>query len=350
MATYPAPTSLRPFIVPVFIPHAGCPHQCAFCNQKVITHHHPQHLSNKYVTSIIEQFLRYRQSYHAAAEISFYGGNFLGLGTNRIQELLLVAQDFVNRKHARSIRFSTRPDTITADRLALIKTFSIRTIELGVQSMDDKVLRHALRGHTTDDTIRAIRLLKQYGYTIGAQVMIGLPYQDAVSAMDTARQVANLHPDFVRIYPTVVLKGSQLETWFRSRKYEPLSLEAAVDQTKNIFAVFHQKKVPVIRMGLQASADLHADKALVAGPYHPAFGHLVHSEIFFDKVAAELDTISLPLPDITISVHPNSISKMRGLKNSNIKRLQAKFKIQSVQVVGDDSLAEDTVQAQVRES
>ena len=281
------------------------------------------------------------------AEISFYGGNFLGLDTAYIQELLLLAQEFINRKRAQCIRFSTRPDTITTDKLDQLKPFNVRTIELGIQSMDDQVLRHAMRGHTADDVREAVSLLKQYGYKIGAQVMIGLPYQDAVSSQTTAHEVAALQPDFVRIYPALVLKGSQLETWYRKGQFEPLTLEAAVDQAKSMYAVFHQSKIPVIRMGLQATENLHLDQGLVAGPYHPAFGHLVHSECFFDKVAAELDPLSKPLPEITIFVHPNSIPKMRGLKNSNIKRLQDEFSIQSVKVLDDESLDEDAVRVAV---
>jgi len=270
------PSGSRPFIVPVFIPHAGCPHQCAFCNQNVITQQQSR-LSIPEIERAIEHFLQYRQPHHNMPEISFYGGNFLGLDTALIRELLLLAQDFVDRKQAHSIRFSTRPDTITSDRLNQLASFRIQTIELGIQSMDDNVLRHTRRGHSAEDNRGAFRLLKQYGYTIGAQIMIGLPHQNADSALVTTRQVAALHPDFVRIYPTVVLKGSPLETWYQKGTYEPLTLEAAVDQTKTMYAIFHQKKIPVIRMGLQASKDLQLDKALVAGPYHPAFGHRVHS-------------------------------------------------------------------------
>ena len=341
------PSGLRPFIVPVFIPHAGCPHQCAFCNQNIITRQHQPKLSIREIKSTIKHFLQYRQPHHAKPEISFYGGNFLGLDPELIQKLLCLAQDFVDKKQAQSIRFSTRPDTITSDRLDQLASFSTKTIELGIQSMDDNVLRHAMRGHTSEDNLRAIHFLKQSAYTTGAQIMIGLPHQDTVSALDTAHQVAALHPDFVRIYPTVVLKGSQLETWYRQGKYEPLTLDAAVEQTKKIYAIFEHTKIPVIRMGLQASKDLHLDKAMLAGPYHPAFGHLVHSGLFFDKVVVELETKSLPRPNITIFVHPNSIPKMRGLKNSNIERLQTKYKIQSVQVAGDDSLAEDAVKVAV---
>jgi histone acetyltransferase (RNA polymerase elongator complex component) len=300
------------------------------------------------IKSSIEQFLQYRQPYHATAEISFYGGNFLGLDPETIQKLLHLAQDFIIQKRAQSIRFSTRPDTITAVKLSQLKPFSIRTIEVGIQSLDDQVLRHAMRGHSADNALNALRLLKENDYTIGAQIMIGLPYQDAASALDTAHQVAALLPDFVRIYPTVVLRGSQLETWFRSGKYEPLTLQAAVDQAKNIYAVFQRSQIPVIRMGLQASEDLHLEKSLVAGPYHPAFGHLVHSERFFENVVTVLDNKSQPLSAITIFVHTNSIPKMRGLKNSNIERLQEKFEIQSVQVLGDDSLAEDAVRVSVK--
>jgi len=346
MTTCP-PSGAPYFIVPVFIPHAGCPHQCAFCNQNILTQQHRQHLPLPEVESVIEKFLQYRQPHHTTVEISFYGGNFLGLDAAYGQKLLVIAQKFIKQKRAQGIRFSTRPDTITTEKLSRLKPFSIRTIELGIQSMDNEVLRHAMRGHTANDSQRAMHILKSYDYDIGAQMMIGLPYQDANSALDTAHQIAAIHPDFVRIYPTVVLKGSRLETVFRNGTYEPLTLEAAVDQTKNILAVFHKEKIAVIRMGLQASAELHLDKSLVAGPYHPAFGHLVHSECFFDKAVAKLNTMSQPHTTITIIVHPNSIPKMRGLKNRNIKRLQTKFKVQSVQVLGDDSLAEDAVKVAV---
>lgn len=333
----------RLFIVPIFIPHAGCPHSCVFCNQCIITEKADSLPSIKRIKIEIDRFLNYRQPLHAQPQISFYGGTFLGLDDQTIQDLLHVAESYVTREQAASIRFSTRPDSITTPKLDLIRNFSIRTIELGVQSMDDDVLQRSRRGHTSDDTRNAIDLLKQTGYAIGAQLMIGLPGQNEASAMDTARQIANLNPDFVRIYPTLVLKDSLLESWFRKGIYEPMSLPVAVNQAKGIYTIFQKKDIPVIRMGLQTSEGLHKDNDVVVGPYHPAFGHLVHSELFFDKASVKLSLKVPPIKTVTIRVHPKSIPKMRGLKNSTIKRLKSSFRIGSLRLEGDTTLAKNDV-------
>ncbi len=322
----------RPFIVPVFLPHAGCPHRCVFCNQVLIADHTDQLPSRKELAADIKRFLSYQRPHHEAAQISFYGGTFLGIGKEKILEYLGVATRFVSQGQAESIRFSTRPDTITPGMLDLIEHFPVRTIELGVQSMDDAVLRLSQRGHSALATRRAVGLLKGRGYAIGLQMMVGLPGQDSSSAMTTALDIARLHPDFVRIYPTLVLKKSRLEAWYREGVYKPLSIDAAVAQVKKLYGLLRGKKIPVIRMGLQASESLDFKGTVIAGPYHPAFGHLVHAEIFFDKAAAELALETTRLHKTSFFVHPNSIPKMRGLKNTNIKRLKTIFQIDSIRI------------------
>ncbi len=338
---------LRPFIVPVFIPHAGCPHQCAFCNQTLIADHSEQLPSKKDVAADISRFLSYRQPHHEMPQISFYGGTFLGIGKEKILAFLGVATPFVSRGQAASIRFSTRPETITPVMLDLIQPFPVKTIELGVQSMDDEVLQVSQRGHTARDTRRAVERLKDRGYVIGLQMMAGLPGQDETSVMTTAREIAGLLPDFVRIYPTIVLKNSRLETWYQNGSYKPLSLDAAVNLVKNIYGFFRDKQIPVIRMGLQASESLDFSGTVVAGPYHPAFGHLVHSEIFFDKASAKLSKEKTPIHKTVFFVHPSSISKMRGLKNANIKRLKTLFQIDSIELVQDASISEHTLRLKI---
>ena len=337
----------RPFIIPVFIPHAGCPHQCAFCNQVLIADRPDQTPSEEVIAADISRFLTYQQPHHEAPQISFYGGTFLGIGKERILKFLGVAARFVSRGQAAGIRFSTRPDPITAAMLDLIQRFPVRTIEIGVQSMDDTVLRLSQRGHTALDTRRSVKLLKERGYAIGLQMMVGLPGQDESSAMTTALEIAGLLPDFVRIYPTLVLKNSRLEVWFRNGTYEPLSLDAAVAQVKDLYGFFGEKKIPVIRMGIQASESLDFDGTVLAGPYHPAFGHLVHSEIFFDKAAAELSSETTPIHKTVFFVHPSSIPKMRGLKNANIKRLKTIFQIDSIELVPEASISEKTLRVEV---
>ena len=339
----------RPFIVPVFIPHAGCPHQCAFCNQILISDRSDPMPSEEDVAADISRFLTYQQPHHEAPQISFYGGTFLGIEKEKILAFLGVATRFVTRGQAAGIRFSTRPDTITAAMLDLIQRFPVKTIELGVQSMDDGVLRLSQRGHTALDTRRSVKLLKEHSYAIGLQMMVGLPGQDESSAMTTALEIAGLLPDFVRIYPTIVLKNSRLETWYQNGTYEPLALDAAVNQVKNLYGFFREKQIPVIRMGLQASESLDFDGTVVAGPYHPAFGHLVHSEIFFDKAAAELTPETTPIHKTVFFVHPSSISKMRGLKNANIKRLKTIFQIDSIELVPEASISEETLRVEVYE-
>jgi histone acetyltransferase (RNA polymerase elongator complex component) len=196
--------SKRPFIVPVFLPHAGCPHRCLFCNQHATTGQEDTLPSARTVRKTITDFLAHRRDPTRFTEISFYGGNFLGLPPEQIQLLLATAAAFVHKGRVNGIRFSTRPDTIDAKRLDLIAPYPVTTIELGVQSMQDDVLERSARGHTADDTRRAVALLAGRPYALGLQMMVGLPGDTTASALATARQLAGLSPDFVRIYPAVV--------------------------------------------------------------------------------------------------------------------------------------------------
>jgi histone acetyltransferase (RNA polymerase elongator complex component) len=337
-------TGIRPFIVPIFIPHAGCPHQCAFCNQTHIADRPGDMPSKESITAEITRFLGFRQAHHQVPQISFYGGTFLGIGEERILTLLDLATRFISRGQAGSIRFSTRPDTITPATMDLIHDFPVRTIELGVQSMDDRVLQHARRGHTALDTRRAVALLKERGYDIGLQMMIGLPSQDESSAMSTAHEMAALRPDAVRIYPAIVLKNSLMAAWYQDGVYEPLSLDTAVAQTKRLYAFFNDKQIPVIRMGLQASESLGFDKAIVAGPYHPAFGHLVLSAVFLEKAEHLLEQLDPGTEPAILRIHPRNESRLRGLQNSNIKWLQERFCFRKITILADSRLSMETVE------
>ncbi|MEE4264840.1 MAG: radical SAM protein, partial [Desulfobacteraceae bacterium] len=274
-------------------------------------------------------------------QIAFFGGNFLGMPADKIKRLLSEAAEYVKTGRVNSIRFSTRPDTIDRQRLDLIKNFPVATIELGVQSMDERVLSATKRGHSALQTEKAIGRLKELNYEIGAQLMVGLPGDTPERSMASARQIARLKPDIVRIYPTVVLAGSPLAAWYRKGDYVPLSMEAAVSQAKNLYLLFKSENIRVIRMGLQASKDLEKGSTILAGPYHPAFGHQVYCEVFLDMAIAELESSNSTGQCITLHVHPHSVSKMSGLKNRNIERLRENFHLQSVEIVPDDSLKED---------
>ena len=332
---------LKNFIIPVFIPHAGCPNQCVFCNQNTITGEKKGIPSQEELNRIITEFLNYKGKKRGKIQIGFYGGNFLGLGIDKIEQLLSVAAKFVINGLVDSIRFSTRPDTIDNNKLDFLKNFPVSTIELGVQSMDDSVLALAMRGHTSSDTKNAVDLLKKKSFNIGLQMMIGLPGDDESRSLYTAHRMSELLPDFVRIYPTVVLAGSPLAVLYRKGKYVPLSLEKGVSITKKAYLVFRENNIKVIRMGLQPTEDLREGTSILAGPYHPAFGHLVYSEIFLDNIIGVLQSKSGLPEEITIRVHPVSVSKLRGLKNGNIGKIKNLFDIKSVCVVPDPSLPSD---------
>lgn len=331
----------RPFIIPIFLPHAGCPHQCVFCNQTSITGVKQDIVSSEKVDLLIDEFLEYKRPHRWPAQVAFYGGNFLGLKKDAIRRLLGHTMKFVKNGRVDSIRFSTRPDTIDREHLEIISDYPVSTVEIGVQSMEDRVLTLANRGHTAADTVTAVMRLKERGYTIGLQTMVGLPGDDETGSFDTAQRIAELVPDFVRIYPTIVLENSRLGRWYTQGKYNPWPLTRCVAHVKDLYLYYKKKAIPVIRMGLQASEDLEEGATILSGPYHPAFGHMVHSEIFMDMAAEVMENRSAFEDTVTIKVHPRSISKMRGLKNKNVDALQKRFHIQSLKIVPDTSLPED---------
>ncbi len=337
----------RPLIIPIFLPHAGCPHQCIFCNQATITATHSTPAS-KDVRRQIKTFLSFRHKQRRYTQLAFFGGNFFGIQPRTIKRLLTVATEYVTAGHASSIRFSTRPDTVDRQQLAAIKAFPVTTIELGVQSMDDRVLKRSNRGHTAADTVKAVQLLQEHEYEVGVQMMVGLPGDDAQRLQASARKIARLKPDFIRIYPTVVVAGSPLATGYQKGEYIPLSLVEAVRQVKQLYLYFKNKNIAVIRMGLQATDALADTATLLAGPYHPAFGHMVYSEIFLDMAIAQLESLNATGKGVRVHVHPRSISKMRGPKNGNVKKLSEKFHLQTIEIIPDTGLKEDQLTVTIR--
>lgn len=334
---------LRPFIVPVFIPHAGCPHRCVFCNQTAITRGAPGLPSSEQLQGHIQRFLAHGGPGRGPAQISFYGGNFLGLAPSRIQFLLSEAAEYIHTGQAESLRFSTRPDTISPGSLDLLTPFPVTDVELGAQSMADGVLSRSRRGHTAGDTQEAVRFLKKRGFRIGLQMMVGLPEDTQNTAMETGRRIAALRPDFVRIYPTLVLRGSPLARWYRSGRYLPWSLDEAVSVVANLYDLFSRQGIPVIRMGLQADADLQPGAALLAGPYHPAFGHLVHGRRFLNAAMDLIRTHASGRSAVSIEVHPRNESKMRGNRNRNIEILKDRFHIKKVKMIRNIEIPESEI-------
>jgi histone acetyltransferase (RNA polymerase elongator complex component) len=328
----------KPFIIPVFLPNAGCPHQCAFCNQKTITGIKPTLPTSEDIHRIVNEFLSYKGKDRGETIIAFYGGNFLGLSPDKMETLLSVASKYISAGQVKGIRMSTRPDTVTAQALEVIKTYPVSTVELGVQSMSDPVLEASRRGHSASDTIEAVHRLKREGYEIGLQMMVGLPEDTEERAMGTTRAIVALAPDFVRIYPTVVLKNSPLARWYEQGSYEPMTLDRCVTLVKEICLLFEKDEIPVVRMGLQETEELVKDSGIMAGPYHPSFGHLVYSEIFLDIAVELLESKETLGEKMSLKVRPENISIMRGLNNKNVEILKKRFSIESLDIVPDVSV------------
>lgn len=329
---------IRPLVIPVFIPHAGCPHRCIFCNQVTVTR---QQTSTPTAVSIrrqVERFLGFDHHKRPLTQIAFYGGNFLGLPKVTLTTALEQATTYVKNQKVDSLRFSTRPDTITEQRMDLIERYPVRTIELGLQSMNDRVLSISHRGHTADQSTTAVTLLKAHNYQVGVQLMVGLPGDNTKQALVSACKTAELKPDFVRIYPTLVLRKSPLAKWYAQGKYTPLSLNEAVEIVKKMHRLFDGYNIPVIRMGLQATEDLSSADTVIAGPYHPAFGHMVQSRLLYDRISNILEGHPGRINGhrIEFRVHPRWESKFRGLGNDNLNRLHGHFPRATLVVVPDE--------------
>jgi histone acetyltransferase (RNA polymerase elongator complex component) len=333
-----------PFVIPIFLPHVGCTHQCIYCNQTAITGVKHKSLTPGKFRAQLTEFLEFKGKNRNSIQVAFYGGNFLGLEKDYIRLLLNESSKFVQDKQVDSIRFSTRPDTISKKQLDFIKDYPVSTVEIGAQSMDDRVLALSKRGHTALDTQKAVSLLRDRGYEIGVQMMVGLPGDNERKSIKSAEKIAALSPDFVRIYPTVVLENSRLAKLFRNGEYLPWSLERSVSIVKNLYLYLQNQKIQVVRMGLQVSENIINKGIILAGPYHPAFGHMVYSEIFLDMAITLFEADRRFSKTITLNVHPRSIPKMRGYKNKNVEYLKRKFQIQSLKIIPDPTLSEDKLE------
>jgi len=304
----------RHYTIPVFIPELACPFQCVYCNQAKISGHISVPEPGE-INKIIERHLETIPSQNSIVEIGFFGGNFTGIDLQLQTEYLKVAKYFVEKGIVNSIRLSTRPDYINQDILCLLKKYHVKTIELGAQSTDDEVLIKSARGHQFEDTKIASELILEYGFTLGLQMMIGLPGDTLEKSLKTATDIINLGASETRIYPCLVINDTQLATWYKNETYSPLSLEIAVKWSTEIFLQFEKAGVKVIRLGLHPSEGLIGGKDLVAGPFHPSFRELVLSELWKGLLQHALSNTTDE--SITIIVHPSQINYAIGYNSSN---------------------------------
>ena len=331
--------SRKPLIVPIFIPNEGCPDRCIYCHQEKITAQATRILDPVTVRGILEsavgsaKFDRGRRR-----EVAFYGGTFTRLPLVRMAELLDAVAPYLKEGTFDSIRVSTRPDAIDEERLDLLRQFGVDTVELGAQSMDDEVLALSRRGYAARHILSSARLLREYGFKVGIQLMPGLPGDSEEKFMETVEEVTRLRPDMVRLYPTVVIRGTELARWYMEGRYRPLGLEEAVRICRESCIRLEGKGIPVIRIGLMSSPSLLEQGQIMAGPWHEAFGFLVRSDIFHKGVEPYL-----PKPGqankIRIRVSPREIPLVRGYKNAGLRAIELKTGARVEGVFPDDGLA-----------
>ncbi len=313
---------MRHYIIPIFIPHYGCKHSCIFCNQRKITGRDTP-VRYKEVQGIIDEHLtRITEKRHI--EVAFYGGSFTALPLSMQSELLQPAYTALINKKIHGIRLSTRPDCITYGILKNLKKFGVSVIELGVQSLDNAVLEASERGHNASHVFQAMNLIKRMNITCGIQLMPGLPLENWNSLIQTAYGVMKLVPDFVRIYPTLVIANTQLAIRYDDGTYKALSLSEGIIRSAYLKIFFAQQGILTIRTGLQATEDLDKGNIVLAGPYHPAFGEMVDSYIFYCMLAHFIESM-LPMNKnnpVIVHHHFRDTSKIRGISNQNIKQVK----------------------------
>ncbi len=315
---------MRKYNLPIFIPHRGCPHDCTFCNQKKITGVDTD-ITPEYAERRIEEFLATVSKENSTVEIAFFGGSFTGLELETQEAFLKVANKFFPR--ISGIRVSTRPDYIDSKIIDLLMKYNVTTVELGVQSSDDEVLRLNNRGHNFADVVKASLLIKNAGIALGHQMMVGMYGSDACKDLQTAQDIIKLRPDCVRIYPVLVLKDTHLEQLYNQGVYPPMTVMEAAKRSRAIVNAFRRSKIDVIRIGLHASEDLESEGNIVAGPYHQAFGEIVESLIYRRKINfhilfdGERDCV------YEYKCKKGDVSKAIGHKKMNVEYFREKYNI-----------------------
>ena len=314
----------KEYIIPIFVPHLGCKNSCTFCNQKTISGQVKQ-VTAKDVKDTIEYYLSNFKDNNKYVEVAFFGGSFTGIDEDIQEELLQAAFEYIKKKKVNSIRISTRPDYINKNILKRLKKYKVKTIELGVQSANNYILSRCQRGHTFEDVKKASKLIRRRGFTLGHQMMVGLPESTKLDEINTTKSLIKLKPKIVRIYPVLVIKGTKLEEEYKNNEYIPLTVNQAVERCKDIVAMFNKKNIKVIRIGLQNTNTIdepgHNESEVVAGPYHPAFRQLVESSMWYDSMLEHIKQFNTKVKVVEIKANPVNINNIIGHKKENIQKL-----------------------------
>lgn len=363
----------RHVIIPIFVPHKGCPNDCIFCNQKKISGQ-TEEMTPEKIHEIADAHLS-TVSRDAFVEIAFYGGSFTAIDKEQQEEFLRHAWSYIEAGRVTEIRISTRPDRIDENILEMLKRYGVRTIELGVQSLDDDVLRASQRGHDSAVVCKSAWLIKENGFRLGIQIMTGLPGDTREKCIETARKVVSLSPDMVRIYPVLVIRDTGLERLMENGGYGPQTLEEAVDQCAELLRIFDDNGINVIRVGLQPTENIREGIGtdVIAGPVHPAFRQLAQARASLKRIEERIEEIideimksrhtadaREPITDshelvtdtrelatdareLVIHTGVSNVSDVIGQKRSNIKALKSKYGFSDVRVIPDPNLSREII-------
>lgn len=315
------------YIIPIFIPHRGCKNDCVFCNQKRISGE-TRNITIEEIRQQIDNFLDMYKDTSRKKQIAFFGGSFTGLDIEEQSELLEVANEYIAKGLVSTIRISTRPDYITKEILELLKRKNVSTIELGVQSMDEDVLKASKRGHTKEHTINASKLIKKHGFKLGHQIMVGLPESDLEKEINTIKESLKLKPDIMRIYPVYVLKESELYRMYKDKEYVPLNLEEAINRVTSIYKICIKNKMNVIRIGLQTTEEICSKNAEIIGPVCDNYKERILSKIAreeIDKLIYNKIHSKDKYNSISIFASKEEINYIVGNNKENVKEIESEL-------------------------
>lgn len=322
----------------------GCPHDCVFCNQKRITGQ-VNYIDNTFVTNEITKYLKTIPQCNHTIEVSFYGGSFTGLPIKEQISLLKPAKNALDNGYIDAIRLSTRPDYISTHILDTIKEYGVSIIELGAQSMDEHVLRLSNRGHSTEDVYTASQLIKEYGFTLGLQMMIGLPGDSEEKDLNTADEFIKINPSMVRVYPALVIKDTFLEDMYKRNQYIPLKLDEAVDICSKLYLKFESVDINIIRIGLQPTENITSGKDVISGPFHPAFRELVESKIINDIIKYAYKTYKHT--EFRVRINEKTLSKLYADKKKYFNSMLYEISPNNLQVIKDNNVQFNSIELDI---
>ncbi len=324
---------MRHYNIPIFIPHLGCPYDCIYCDQKKISAQIKVPGTRDILDTIDQHLLTIPSG--AEVEVAFFGGNFTAIQPEQQEEYLSLIQPYLKSARIQGIRISTRPDCIESGGLDLLQSYGVKIIELGVQSLNDEVLQASARKYRAEDVYKSSSLIRERGFKLGIQLMVGLPGDNYDRDIETVKKTIKIAPQMVRIYPTLVIAGTELSRMWEAGEYQALALEESVDICKDMYLLFSAAEIPVIRMGLYPGEELRSPGVVKAGPFHPAYGELVEQAVFEDQARMAIQLYFQRFgsaESLYIHVNERDLSKMVGKQRVNIGLLQRNFSLKDLRV------------------